>query len=1725
MAGEIKHSWHGTVLTITSDAGTSSADLQGQRGIEGIRGPQGPAGLIINPDGTVDYNGYATEEYVDYKIEQLEQEEPDLSNYYTKAEIDATLAEFQPSGGGGGGGGSGNNAILSITNVAGWLSKSIPQGSSCYVECSWSSLEGGLSTGGGILTIYVDGIVKYTSNVEQGRFKVNVGPYLPVGKSSVRVSVTDVYGNTKSIIYTVNVVTLTITSTFDATVAYTGDILFSYTPFGNVEKDVHFILDDTEIHSEEVYTSGRQRDFIIPAQEHGSHTFEVYFDTVIDGQLIPSNVLYYDLICYEEGETAPIIASAFDKNSMVQFETINIYYSVYSPAALTANIVLAINGKAIKELTVDRTQQLWDFRAETPGENTLTITCGDTVKTFKINVEESEIDCEAETNGLELYLSSYGRSNNEALRNSWIYDNIACQFTNYNWTSDGWVTDAEEMVVHRVSGDARLFIPLNLFGTDFRDNGKTIEIEFATRDIMDYDAVIASCMNGGIGFEMTAQKATLKSEQSEIFTQYKENEHIRLTFVIEKRKENRLIYTYLNGIMCGVIQYPDNDNFAQAEPVGISIGSNLATIDIYTIRVYKNNLTRYQILDNWIADTQDIEERLKRYRRNNVYDAYGSIIINNLPAELPYLILEAPGLPQYKDNKLPVDGRYTDPLNVSKCFNFDNAIADVQGTSSAGYARKNYIIEFPNEYKLREDSIPTDTFTFKADVASSEGANNVELVRLYNAICPYKTPPQLENSSVRQGIDGFPIVIFHNDGKETTFIGKYNFNNDKKTPEVFGFEGEDESWEIKNNTSNRVLWKSADFSGTDWLNDFEGRYPKDNTNPEKLARFASWVSSTDVSQASNAALGRSVTYDGITYTNDTPKYRLAKFKAEIEDYAVLDSALFYYLFTELFLMVDSRAKNAFPTIFEGEDKVVWLPYDMDTALGINNEGALTFGYELEDIDKTETGADVYNGQQSVFWINLRDAFGDKLKEMYQKLRSDNVLSYEIVEKMFEDHQKVWPEAIWNEDAWYKYLQPLVEDNTAAYLTMLQGSKEEQRKWWLYNRFRYIDAKYNAGDAEKDFITLRGYSKSDITVEPYADIYATIKYGSYLVQERALRGDSYTLECPLDTLNDTEIYVYSASQLRSLGDLSGLKVGYADFSMGTKLQELKVGSAANGYSNNNLTELYLGNNTLLKSLDVRNCPNLAQSVDLSGCANIEHVYFDGTAIKGCSLPNGGILKTLHLPGTITNLTIINQPALNDLTIPTYENVTTLRLENAGDKVDVFTILNQLKPNSRVRLINMDWTFRNAAEVETFYDLLDTMKGLDENNNNMDKVQISGRIHIPMLTGDELESLRSRYTHITITYDSAAFEVTYVNYDNSVLYETLVAANTKAIDPVMEGLIPIPTKEPDEGAAYVFTSWDSLPIITGNTTITAQYRTIPRYYTVNFYNGETLLETRQVAYGEMPLYTGARPVAEAGATKTQFAGWHPVQYKVDKDQDYHALFAKHVGTGSTESVKITDSWEQIIASIQDGSYVDKYRCADFVDTSILINGTTKTMRMRLVAFAADTKEDGTLAPMSWVCQTNIPGDMPWHDTNDVLGWEDCSLRHYLNNTVINLLPIELQNSIVSVYKTQLAHNSLTNSTDTYWQTTVDKIWIPSKREVVDDSVYVDDVCVCNHYDVVMFASQEPWLRDKYGPEISYNGSHSSTNAGAVAFYDSTSYGSTAWSSDATTARMVQIGFCIG
>lgn len=1423
------------------------------------------------------------------------------------------------SGTGGSGGSGGNNAVLAVSNTSGWLSKSIAYGKDCLVQITWSSLEDELPTGNGAMKVTVNGIVKAMLDIPQGAVTADLGPYLSVGSNAVRIQVSDAYDNSRTINFNINAIEASISSTFDSGTAFDGIITFTYVPVGAISKTVHILLDGKEITTVTTTSSGRQMSYTIPAQKHGTHTLEAYFDATVNGQTIESNHLYYEIICVESLNTTPIIATSFQNGAVAQYTTLAIPFTVYDPANLTAEAELSVNGNVVSRQTVDRTQQIWSYRADSAGDLALEISCGSASRTIAVTVTASEMEIEAETEGLSLYLSSAGRSNTEENPGVWEYGDISAVFSSFNFTSDGWQLDEDNIPVLRVSGDARLTIPVQPFGKDFRTTGKTIEIEFATRNVMNYDAIVLSCMSGNRGISITPQLATLRSEQKEITTRYKENEHLRLSFVVEKKAVNRLIYCYINGIMSGVVQYPADDDFAQSVPVDISIGSRDAAIDLYCIRVYDNDLTRHQVLNNWIADTQVVETMLERYSRNHVFDAYSQIVISQLPKDLPYLVLDGTELPQYKGDVKTMSGYYTDPVNGSKSFTFSGAEVDVQGTSSQYYARKNYKIKFKGgfvdpsgniqeTYKLRPDSVPTNTFTFKADVASSEGANNVELARLYEDTCPFRTAPQKQDSRIRQGIDGFPIVVFWYDGENTSFIGKYNFNFDKATPEVFGFAEGDESWEILNNTSDRVLWKDDDYSGTDWQGDFEARYPKDYADPANLSELAAWLKSTDQSAATGDNLTVNRTFDGVLYTTDTAAYRLAKFKSEFAQHFEKDAVLFYYLFTELFLMVDSRAKNMFPTFMAGS-KWFSLPYDFDTAIGINNEGALVFSYNLEDIDHTESGADIYNGQQSVLWINVRAAFYEDIKAMYQKLRSNGTLSFAVTEQRFEEHQAKWPEAVFNEDAYFKYLQPLIEQNTASYLTMLQGSKAEQRKWWLYNRFRYLDSKYNAGDALTDVVTLRGYAKDDITVTPYADIYATVKYGSYLVQQRANRNVAYTLACPLSNVNDTEIYIYSASQLQSIGDLSGLMVGYADFSMATRLQSLKVGDAADSYSNGNLTELYLGNNTLLRTLDVRNCPNLKQAVDVSGCSNIERLYFEGTAVTGVQLPNGGILKTLHLPETVTNLTIRNQTGITDFVIGGYDNISTLRLENVSEVFDLWEILHSIPAGARVRVTGLERSFEDAADILAFYDLLDTMRGLDENGNNTDKAQISGIFTVAELTNDELAEMRERYPNIRIQYEHTHSNVYFYDDSGNTLLKTVTVYDGE--DAAYSGSNP--TKASTAQYSYSFSGWsltaggaanaNALKAVVSDRNVYAAFTSTVRKYTVRFYNGTTLAQTvSEVPYGSNASYTGDTP-AKTDVEKPEdyeFTGWNPSPNGITGKTDCYAQyrFIGYISVGIVE-----------------------------------------------------------------------------------------------------------------------------------------------------------------------------------------------------------------------------------
>lgn len=1434
----------------------------------------------------------------------------DTNLLYLTSEGERIGDGIQVATGVGGGGGTSLEYTIKLQNLLENRAFTVASGKKVELKFSYSSVDSeGYTDGNGVGKLTINSVVKPALSVVQGENTIDITSMLSVGANTVKIRVENSEGAAKTLSYTITVVAATITSSFDVSKQYSGDIQFDYTPNGAVEKTVYFEVDGTVIGTQVVTASGKQQSYTIPAQAHGSHALRVWFECVISGSDVTSNELYYEFASIVDGNTTSIITSNFQAVDVTQYDTVVVAYRVYTPNSLTSTIDLSANNVVVgDDLTVDRTEQYWSYRADNAGSHTLKIQCGGVSKSWTFNAVDANVDVEAETSNLALYLSSYGRNNNEANPATWEYGDIAATFSNFNFASDGWQIDEDGVTVLRVSGDARLEIPAKIFAQNARTTGKTIEIEFASRDVLDYDAVIISCMSEGKGIQITSQRADLFSTQSEMGTQYKENEHIRVTFVIEKQSDNRFLLVYINGILSGAEVYPEDDDFSQFNPVGISIGSNYCTTDIYCIRVYDNNLNRYQILDNWIADTQNGALMIERYNRNQIYNDADEVTIANLPADLPYLVIEAAALPQFKGDKQTCAGYYVDLMNPNKSFTFENAQIDVQGTSSQYYYVKNYKIKFKEgfkndngvvseSYQLNSNVIGTNEFTFKADVASSEGANNVVLAQLYNDLCPSLTPPQEKDSRVRQTIDGHPIVIFWNDGTNLTFLGKYNFNNDKGTPEVFGFADGDESWEIRQNGTDLVGWKSDDFSG-DWGNDFEARYPEDNTDITNLKALSTWLVSTNTEAATNAALPSAVTYDGVQYTTDSAEYRLAKFRAELPDHADVDAMVFYYLFTEIFLCIDQREKNAFPTLFAEAGRWLMFFYDADSSLGIDNKGKLAFDYYLEDIDYTEGGDPVYNGQGSVLWVNMRKAYYAEIMAMYQQMRVDDVISYDIVDGTFEAHQSKWCEAIFNEDMYRKCLEPMIVAEDGQYLPMLLGKKEMHRKWWLYNRFRFLDSKYITGSSMETRIMIRAKSKANVWLTPYVNMYGHVYYNDEHVEHRMERGVAYEYVWAASGAEDAVIGINDADMITSLGDLSALQVETIDIAKAKHLTSLKVGDASSSYSNKNLTSVVLGNNTLLRSLDLRNCVSLNTSVGASGCTNIEEVYCEGTSITGISLPNGGILKTLHLPATVTNLVVLNQQNITDFSMAGYDSLEVLRVENS-DGVPTERIVANATNLKRVRLLNVDWTITDNTVLER----LDACGGRDENNNDTTRPVITGKAIVDApVAANMIDYWRNAFPDLELTFTTLGYTVTFKDWDGTVLKTQTVLSGNSANPP------SAPSRESTAQYVYSFSGWDnSYQNVVADVVCTATYAQALRKYTVKFYNEGTLVQTKQVDYGTEALYTGSSLSKTHDNPDSYYwimSGWYPSVANVTKDIETNAQWEEKAWTVLQQATLPTD-----------------------------------------------------------------------------------------------------------------------------------------------------------------------------------------------------------------------------
>lgn len=589
-----------------------------------------------------------------------------------------------PSGGGGGGGGS-SSASITLNNLLDSNEITVAYGGSANLVFEYASSE---TDKAAQAYIYLSGNLKKTYSINPGTNTIDIGELIGEGVNDVKLTVSDIYSNSKSLSFVVNAVSLKLTSTFDDSQIFSGDVTIRYIPTGLISKDVHMVLDGVDTVIDTTSETGKQRTYVISSSKlyHGVHDIVLYLSAEVNGISIVSNKLYFSIISVDAGATTPVISSVCTVDTLTQGEQLQINYLVYDPVNLTTQVTLTISqgGKTYSTAvrTVDRTRQTWFTRDYPVGEDVVfTITYGNISRTHIVTIVENQIDISIKETDLEFQLSAAGKSNNDDDRDTWESGEVTTTFSNINWDSTGWVDDENGDTVLRLSGDAKAVINFEPFKTDARSTGRTLELVFAIRDVNDRKAIAISCMDdAGIGFFVTADTSSFSSEQTSVSCNYTDEERVAVTYVVEPRTENRMLSVYLNGVLSGVKQYQETDNFQQSLAKSIEIGSSYCSVDLYSIRSYDTALTASEVRDNYIAGIADVTTKLSLYEDNDVYDSYGNLSFSKVQNKLPVFLITGE-LPTYKGDKKKVIISFTHPEKPTLNYE-DAATLDVQGTSS-----------------------------------------------------------------------------------------------------------------------------------------------------------------------------------------------------------------------------------------------------------------------------------------------------------------------------------------------------------------------------------------------------------------------------------------------------------------------------------------------------------------------------------------------------------------------------------------------------------------------------------------------------------------------------------------------------------------------------------------------------------------------------------------------------------------------------------------------------------------------------------------------------------------------------------------------------------------------------------------------------------------------------------------------------------------------------------
>ena len=957
------------------------------------------------------------------------------------------------------------------------------------------------------------------------------------------------------------------------------------------------------------------------------------------------------------------------------------------------------------------------------------------------------------------------------------------------------------------------------------------------------------------------------------------------------------------------------------------------------------------------------------------------------------------------------------------------------------------------EITLTRTSVPVAYLNAKVNIASSNNLTNALLAKRYNQFNPYKRPfirdEGVNTDFIKDTMEFYNCVIFiqetdpdlstHREfaDNEWHFYAIGNIGDSKKT-DVTRLTDMDDPYECcveimdvdlplsafpRDTMINAMSYKVDEATGEHiytWAKDSnlgilyekqaDGSYTLTSDTTVDLSKtyYVDILLHDDfsedftygwryISDDENESIVNTCKQAWIDFYRFVTTSSDEEFKANLQNYFVIDSALYYYLFTTRYCMVDNRAKNTFwhySKTADGTRKwdLCW-DYDNDTSLGLNNYGKQLYRYGLEDIDFDATGTEVFRQSDSTFFCRIRDLFSAELKKMYQDLESKDAWNASTLISESDTWQEQFPEELWRVDIERKYIRTYTKSfingsGDKQFLTnMSNGRMKYHRRNWERSQEAYMASKYQttaamSESAHANFRVNRFDSTEDLVVKPnyqleltpYSYIYLNVYYNSGSPISVRAEPNVPTI-VPYTGTNADIINVGSAAAIKDFGNLSTLYPATVSVQNATRARTLKIGNRTEGYKNSGFTEFTTGANDLLEELDITNT-GYSKPLTLGALINLKKVFAYGTDIPSVIFAEGGKLQYAELPGlTSLELKHLQYLASENLKLSSYDYIVDLTVVGC-DQINQFDLLETCHNVKKVKLDNVQF---GTKTYKYFEENIFGLAGVDAGKTD---AQIGGTVHIESLTGAQFNELKSRYPQLKITYNLLTSTIVFKDTDcEATKYEQVIINAGDCEDPTETDGWITPAIPAEQEFSYEWFGWstkqnvmlnyeyldeneaaaaeqadytkyrvDSIKHVEGDRILYPVFKVIRQQYEVQFINpayNNKVLYSVMVPYGYDAVYVGDTPQKlDSGSPESyEFIGWCPVPENITDTLICEAQFA----------VKDQD---RIPGGEDDGDTLPGYTIG-WLDIDYTLNASEKTM--------AITKCNNTFNPVLRVPKT--------------------------------------------------------------------------------------------------------------------------------------------------------------